>query len=79
MRKSYIVDTLTSLEIQEFKKIDSKVIQIYDGVVYRENFIFCPFGNVRDNSVALRQNYKDENNDIKQLIVSLIMNSLFGE
>ena len=38
-----------------------------------------PFRNVIDEIFALKQKYKDENNDVMQLLVKLIMNSLDGE
>ena len=34
MRNGYIIDTLTSVDIQEIVKIGGKVIQIYEGVIY---------------------------------------------
>ena len=37
MRNGYIVDTLTSVDIQEIVKIGGKVIENYGGVIYREN------------------------------------------
>ena len=79
MRNGYIVDTLTSVDIQEIVKIGSKVIQIFEGVIYRENFKVSPFRKVIDKLFALRQKYKDENNDVMQLLVKLLMNSLYGE
>ena len=79
MRNGYIVDTLTSVDIQEIVKIGSKVIEIYEGVIYRENFIVSPFRKVIDKLLALRQKYKDEGNDVMQLLVKLLMNSLYGE
>ena len=79
MRNGYIIDTLTSVDIQEIVKIGGKVIEIYEGVIYRENFKINPFRNVIDILFKLRQKYKDENNDVMQLLVKLIMNSLHGE
>ena len=38
LRNGYIIDTLTSVDTQETLKIDGKVIEIYEGVIYRENF-----------------------------------------
>ena len=38
-----------------------------------------PFRKVIDKLFELRQKYKDENNDVMQLLVKLIMNSLHGE
>ena len=37
MRNRYIIDTLTSVDIQKNVKIGGKVIEIYEGVIYREN------------------------------------------
>ena len=79
MRNAYIIDTLTSVDIQEIVKIGGKVIEIYEGVIYRENFKVSPFRKIIDKLFALRQKYKDENNDVMQLLVKLLMNSLYGE
>ena len=79
MRNGYIIDTLTSVDFQEIVKIGGKVVQIYEGVIYRENFKVSPFKKVIDKLFELRQQYKDENNDVMQLLVKLIMNSLYGE
>ena len=43
MKNGYIIDTLTSADIQEIVKIGGKVIQIYEAVIYRENFRISPF------------------------------------
>ena len=79
MRNGYIIDTLTSVDIQEIVRVGGKVIEIFEGVIYRENFKVSPFRKVIDKLFALRQKYKDENNDIMQLLVKLLMNSLYGE
>ena len=79
MRNGYILDTLTSVDIQEIVKIGGQILKIYGGVVYRENFKVSPFRKVIDKLFALRQKYKNENNDVVQLLVKLLMNSLYGE
>ena len=79
MRNGYIIDTLTSVDIQEIVKIGGKVVQIYEGAIYREIFKVSPFRKVINKLFALRQKYKDENNDVMQLLVKLLMNSLYGE
>ena len=79
MRIGYIIDTLSSVDIQEIVKIGGKVVEIYEGVIYRENFKVSPFRKVVDILFKLRQKHKDENNDVMQLLVKLIMNSLYGE
>ena len=48
MRNGYITQVLTSFDIQEIVKIGGKVIKIYEGVIYRENFKVSPFRKVRD-------------------------------
>ena len=60
-------------------KIVGKVIQIYEGVIYRENFKVSPFRKVIDKYFASRQKYKDEGNDVVHLLVKLLMNSLYRE
>ena len=79
MRNGYIIDTLTSVDIQEIVKIGGKVIEIYEGVIYRENFKVSPLRKVIDILFKLRQKYKDEGNDVMQLLVKLLMNALYGE
>ena len=79
MRNGYVVDVLTSVDIQDIVEIVGKVIEIYEGVIYRESFKVPPFKKVIDNLFELRQKYKDENYEVMQLIVKLIMNSLYGE
>ena len=78
MRNGCIIDTLTSVDIQEVVKIGGKVVQIYEGVIYRENFRVSPFRIVIEKLFALRQKYKDEKNDLMQGLGKLIMNSLYG-
>ena len=79
MRTGYIIDYLTSVDIQEIVKIGDKVIQIYEGVIYRENIKVSPFRKVIDEIFASRRKYKDEGNDVMQLLVKFLMNSLYGE
>ena len=43
MRNGYIIDTLTLVDICEIVKMGGKVIRIYEGVIYRENFNLSPF------------------------------------
>ena len=60
MRNGYIIDTLTSVDIQETVKVGGKVIEIYEGVIYRENFRVSPFRKVIDKLFALRQKYREK-------------------
>ena len=76
MRNGHIIDVLTSVDICEIVKIGGKVIRIYEGVLYRENFKVSPFRKVIEQLFSLRQKYKDEHNDLMQRLVKSIMNSL---
>ena len=78
VRNGYIFDTLTSVDIQEIVKLGGRVIEIYEGVVYKGNFKVSPIRKVIEKLFALRQKYKDEKNDLMQGLVELIMNSLYG-
>ena len=78
-RKGYIIDTLASVDNQENVRIGLKIIEIYEGIVYRKNFSVSPFKKVVDNLFEIRQKYKDENNIVMQLLVKIFMNSLYGE
>ena len=79
MRNGYIIDTLTSVDIQEIVKIGGRRKENYEGVFYRETFKVSPFRNVFDKLFSLRQKYKDEGSGVMQLLVKLLMNSLYGE
>ena len=79
MRNGYITQVLTSVDIQEIVKVGGRVIEIYEGVIYTENFIINPFEKVITKLFALRQKYKEENNDNMQLLNKLIKNSSYGE
>ena len=78
MRNGYIFDTLTSVDIQEVVKIGGKIIQNYEGVIYRENFKISPFGKVIEKLFVVKQKYKNKGNDIMQGLVKLSMNNLYG-
>ena len=52
--------------------------EIYQGVIYRENFKIPPFRKVIEKLFASRQKYKVEKNDLMQGLVKLLMNSLYG-
>ena len=54
------------------------MIEIYEGVIYQENFKVSPFRKVIEKLFALRQKYKDEKNDLTRVLIKLIMNSLYG-
>ena len=79
LRNGYIIDTLTSVDNQEMVKIGGKIKEIYEGIVYRTDFSLSSFKKVVDNLFELQQKYKDENNNVMQLLVKLFMNSLYGE
>ena len=48
------------------------------GVIYRENYKISPFKKVIDKLFELRQKYKEENDEVMQLLVKLNMNSLYA-
>ena len=79
LRNGYIIQVLTSVDIREIVKIGGRVIEICEGVIYRENFKLNPFEKVISKLFALRQKYKEEKNEVMQLLVKLIMNALYGE
>ena len=79
MRNGYIIVTLTSADIQESVKIAGKVVETFEGVSYRENFKVSTFKKVTDKLFSLRQKYKDENNEVMEMLVNLLLNSLYGQ
>ena len=57
--------------------MEEKVIQIYGGVIYRENFKISPFRKVIDKLFSLGQKYKADKIVLMQGLVKLIKNSLY--
>ena len=55
MRNGFIIELLTSVDIQETVRIGGEVIQIYEGVIYREIFKTSPSRKVIDRLFTLRQ------------------------
>ena len=74
MRNGYITQVLTYVDIQEIVKIEGKVIQIYEGVIYRENFSVNPFEKLIENFLLSDKNLKlkDQIIDVMQLLVKLL-------
>ena len=54
------------------------MIEIYAEKNFRRNFKITLFRKVIEKLFALRQNYKDEHNELMQGLVKIIMNSLYG-
>ena len=54
MRHGYIIDTLTSVDTCETVKLGGKVIVIYVGVIFWQNFKISPFIKVIEKLFALR-------------------------
>ena len=52
-RNGFIFDTLTSVDSQELVKIGGKVVELFEGVFYRENFKVSPFKKVFDTFFEL--------------------------
>ena len=76
MPNGYIIGILTSVDNQEHVKIGGKLFQICEGVFNRENFKVSLFRKVIEKLYAFRQKCKKEKNDVMQLLVNLLMNSL---
>ena len=74
----YMIDTLTSVDNCETVKMGGKVIGIYEGVIYQEDFKISPFRKIIGKLFASRQTHKDEKIDLFQGLVKLIMNSSYG-
>ena len=58
MRNGFSMDVLTSVDIQEIVKIGGRVIEIYEGVIYREVFKITPFRKVTKECLLWGRNIK---------------------
>ena len=79
MRNGFIVDVLTSVDTKDIVKKGGNAIEIYEGVIHCESLKVSPFKKVIDKLFELRQKFKDEIDDVRQLLGKLILNSLYGE
>ena len=77
MRNGYINDTLTSVDIQGILKIGRKMIRIYEGVIYRENFKISSLWKIIEEKFNSRQSYEDEKNNSVQGLAKLFINSSY--
>ena len=58
MRYGYIIDIITSVDICETVKTGGRVIEIYEGVIYRKNFKIPPVRKIIEKMFTLRQSTK---------------------
>ena len=65
-------------DIRKIVTIGGKKVGIYDGVIYREKFEKSPFKKIIEKVFALGKKCTDKGNDLKQRLVKLIMNSIYG-
>ena len=81
MQNGYLLQVFTSVyaDIQEIVKNGGKLIKIYEGVICRKNFEVNPFEKVIGIFFTIRQKYKEENNEVMQLLVKLIMIASYGK
>ena len=78
LRIGCIIDTLLSIDIEGIIKAQGKMIRNYKSVFNRMNFKISPFRKIIEKLFALKQEYKDEGDDLMQNLIKLIMNSLYG-
>ena len=78
MRNGYIIDTSTSVSFCEIVRMGGRVIEIYEGVIYRENFKISPFRKLIEKLFTSKQKDKDKNNELMQGLVKLVKNSFHG-
>ena len=79
LRNSFLVESFKSVDMQEIVEIGGRNVQIYEGVIYREDFKVSPFRKVIEKLFNLGLKHKNECNGVMQGLVKLIMNSLYGE
>ena len=60
MRNWWVIDTLTSVDIQKIVTKDRKVIEKFEGVISRKNLKVSQFRKDIEKLYALTLNYKDE-------------------
>ena len=79
MRNGTIIDTLTSVDIQEIVRTGGKILEIYDGIIFRENYSTSPFKSYIEKLFNKRLECKKNKDDVGDALVKLLMNSLYGK
>ncbi|ESO92187.1 hypothetical protein LOTGIDRAFT_162843 [Lottia gigantea] len=78
-RNGFCSEVLTSVDIQEIVKASGKILRIFDGIVYEENFKTPPYRDYILISRDLRNKYKREGNIVGSNCMTLLGNSLYGK
>ena len=74
MRNGYITDTLTSVDIKEILQIGGKLIGIYEGVKYKENFKVIPSKRVNGKLFEfIKKKHKDHGDEVMKMLVKLFL------
>ncbi|ESO96535.1 hypothetical protein LOTGIDRAFT_159950 [Lottia gigantea] len=76
-RNGFFSEVLTSVDIQEIVKAGGRIIRIFDGIVYEENFKTPPYGDYILISRDLRNKYKREDGFYKPEIYYTDTDSLY--
>lgn len=72
-------DILTSVDIQEIVRCGGRIIKIFDGIVFEENFEVNPFREFVLELYVLKAKFKREGNKVGYALVKLLLNSLYGK
>ena len=70
---------MTSVDNKEIIRTGGKLMKRFEGVIYKEDSRVNNFPRVLDKMFELGISYKDRNDEKMQLLVELLMNSLYGE
>ena len=78
MRNGFIIDTLTSVDFKRIIRIGGKLVEIYEVVIYEENFRIKPFKRVIGKYFELKKSYKDQGEDVTEMLNKLLMIGQYG-
>lgn len=78
-RNGYCYDVLNSVDIQEIVRCGGEICNIYDGIIYEENYDASPFRSYIEMLFNLRKKFKEEGNKVGDELIKLLMNSLYGK
>ena len=70
---------MTSVAFKENIRVDGKSFEIYEGVICIKNFKVNSSKKIFGNLFELKKYYKDQSDEVMELLVELLMNSLYGE
>ena len=79
MGNVFIIETVTSFDIKGIIRVGGRIIELCEGVIHRERLKVNPFKRVSEKFFNLAKNFKDQGDEVMELLLEFLRSSLYGE